>query len=173
MAIKPNSKKVRLDFSQMLESAMPDFSLDFSAQKTDENETNTVFSTPTVTEEPIDDVRSEPISEEVQSSVEMHSDFEDFKHESYSHPTDVIDATPQYSSQSSVQEQSSLIRGTDQYESLFTPYVKKKKGTAKNVYLEEDVYQFLQAVADRYNVSFSKVINILIQDLIKTLRKKS
>lgn len=43
---------------------------------------------------------------------------------------------------------------------------KNERGVQKSIYLKNDVYNFIQDKADKYNMNFSSVINILLEAVI-------
>ena len=44
---------------------------------------------------------------------------------------------------------------------------KKSRGCPKTIYFEEDTYEYVMSIANRYNIRISQVINTIIRDVKK------
>lgn len=49
---------------------------------------------------------------------------------------------------------------------MFLALAKGGRGVQRSVYFENDVYQYLQAKSEKYNVKFSNVVNLLLKESI-------
>ena len=49
---------------------------------------------------------------------------------------------------------------------MFLAIAKGPRGVQRSIYFESDVYQYLQAKSEKYNVKFSNLVNMLLREAI-------
>lgn len=55
---------------------------------------------------------------------------------------------------------------------MFLAIAKGPRGVQRSIYFESDVYQYLQAKAEKYNVKFSNIVNLLLKEAILNNKPK-
>lgn len=54
----------------------------------------------------------------------------------------------------------------DEDDAIFASLIKGGRGVQRSIYLESDVYHYIQSKSEKYNVKFSNVVNLLLKEAI-------
>ena len=54
----------------------------------------------------------------------------------------------------------------DDDDAIFSSLIKGGRGVQRSIYLESDIYRYIQSKADKYGVKFSNVVNLLLKEAI-------
>ena len=165
MAVTTGKKKARLDFSSMVESAVPPI---------DTKEPETVAAEEVRSAEPLAAVEPalvEPIDKEkpAQSSPEAIQDTEDpAKEPDIEKQEKPRKTSPQTRKPREVKREEEEVDDIDAMLSM----MQTGRGVQKSVYLDEDVYNYIQAKGKKTNAKLSNVLNLLVRAAIKQQNKK-
>lgn len=56
---------------------------------------------------------------------------------------------------------------------MFLAIAKGPRGVQRSIYFESDIYQYLQTKAEKYNVKFSNLVNMLLREAILNHKKSN
>ena len=167
--------KTRLDFVTAINNAVPSIN-DKPAEteeiapvmpepvidKAEDNKQGAEASTPQVTTETENStketVEEKPVKEEDHAEVAPKEE----------EPTDL---KPKKKEQS---PKKSSSKKKEENKKKVPSFVKQEKGRGmqKSVYLEEDVYQYIQSAVEEYNLKFSYVMNSLLRTAIQVMEEE-